>query len=765
MSLLVITEELFLGKEELNRLTRFLSTDGYRSYFSRMTAQYGLLPVQDNFSVGIDDFASRTLRVSAGYAFDSSANLITGELTNGIQIPATDVWYWLKVKYAENKLEVGTVNVSASGAVVGVGTKFTEVLRGQAFNTASLIRFFSPNGNFAPLNGTIEYEVSSVDSDTEITLASFAPTFDEANLKYAVVGTFTPSHEIQPEQEYIYRYDSVSFTLVAETTLNEQPAFGVGENENNTFWLARVKKTASDFFVHDKRSRFWKSLDSVKITDMDNILNYVVGVEAVKFEGANAPRANNNVYVAWGLKSNNFTFIPENRQLTLSTASGGCVQNIAQISAFNRDFSGWRVYKDSDGVFSNTYCKIVSSSYPTSNTLRLTLEVADPNFFAGVSDTVYVVPNVEEISIRAKPVLLQDVGETTFTFPIRQQSAVLNLLVNDETYTYALEYRYKNHFEYGSFVKFPSDAEVGYTTGYYDEFQFGVDGLPILTPTLSDYFDGEITLNRSPLAYSIVIGSLSTGEIRGVNRTSVSNAVPFRDIVVGTDKQYQIFENPSVILSAVNYINVKTTDVNNDPVKEGSVFYLIFKQSISKNTFDIRIKQDALISNPNGTGTLIRQFTDLDYASSIAEDGLIIKLVFDGTNWDYQRYTDFTSIPDTITVTDYDNNWTGTSSFAIPLSYRIEFDGWVTIFGGVTIIPNQSVITEKIANTDDIPFGALDVGILPLAQRSFVTPNTATALEFYMFRAGTKIDIYVKTFGGSIDDEISAYLYGRYPIK
>ena len=42
-------------------------------------------------------------------------------------------WYWLKVTYKQSPIEVGTITIGGNtgGLMKGIGTKFTETLRGQ----------------------------------------------------------------------------------------------------------------------------------------------------------------------------------------------------------------------------------------------------------------------------------------------------------------------------------------------------------------------------------------------------------------------------------------------------------------------------------------------------------------------------------------------------------------------------------------------------------------------------------------------------------
>lgn len=776
MSLLKTSPEQFLEYQELTRLKRFIFDDGIQSYLKKGTVNYGIIRNEASgvsyFKCGVDSNILKTILLQDGFAFDDNANLLVGNDIAGISIPTLTDWYWVKIKYKQSVLEEGVVSISASGAVNGAGTKFTEVLRGVP-NHPTKIRFYNADGTaLAPLNGSVDYTVGQVVSDTVVLLNTVGatntlPLQNETNLRYSVVGTFTPASIQTPDQEEIYLYDSVEVTLVLETTLNTAPAFGVGENTNNTFWVARVSKSVSNVFVQDKRSAFWKTVDGLALNKIDATLNNVIGVENAKFQGLLSTRDRNNVQIGWGLRTQDWSFNANTLELTLLSAVGGNVKNINQIQGQSRSFTGWRLYVQGSEV----YCKVASNSYPTSTSLRLVLDVANPNLFQ-VGEFIYLVPDVEEIEIRAISTSGQSIEKEIFTFPITDAFGKIDLLVNGSTYEYEFSYRYKNNFTYTPYYVLPDVGTVGYNTQYYNESQFDANGDLVVSPVYTTYADGLVTLNLAPNAYSIVVGGLQTGEIRGVNYTTVSNSIPFRDIVVGVDKQYQVFENPDVTLSAVNYINLKTVDVNSNPVKEGATFWLHFKQTTVLGAFDIRIKQDALIGNPNGTGTLLRGFDDLDVASSGAEDGLILKFVFDGTDWYYERFTDLTAKLDDFLVANFSNGWTTVNPLTdntVQLSYRIDnTKQWIEVYGGVKIGAGNAIETEEICRIEDLIFGSLDAGVIPFTWKSQSSLG-GMVVDVYAFRSGDDLRIHIGNGRGSsyspIDSEIQFFIYGRYPLK
>lgn len=773
---LLTPPNLFLESQELNRLTKFIFKDGFESYLRNSSINFGIISNLANdtpyFRCGIDSALNLTLKLENGLAFDNEGKLLVGNNVSGVTIPNFNIWYWVKIKYKESVLEEGTLNVSASGTVVGTGTKFTEILRGVTSGHPSVVRLYNSTGTaLASLNGTRDYQIYSVESDTVLEINAI-DLQNESNLRYSVVGTFTEGSNQEPTEQQIFKYDSVDVSLVAETTLNTKPSFQIGENEGNTFWIARVRKVAPNAItVQDKRDAFWQSIADFNSKFQDSQENLVIGVESAKFHGEFTPQSSNNVTVAWGLRTNDWSFNANTLEITLLTAKGGNVKNINQIQAQNRNFAGWRLYVEG----SNTFFKVVSSSYPTTSSLLLRLDTGNPDNFT-IGNKVYLVPNTDFVEIIANTVNGNSLEKTNFLFPIGNALGIIDLQVNGNPYEYKLSYRYKNNETYGIEKVLPDATGVGYATQYYNELQFDEFGVLITTPVYTTYTLGIIPLKLSEKSYSILIDKLQTGEKRGVEYTAIDNGIPFRNIVLGVNKQYQVFVGAPVSLSAVNYINIKTTDSNNATVKEGAVFYFHFTQIIETNNFDIKIKQDASIINPNGTGVLIKTLNKLDIKSSSAENGLILKFVFDGTNWIYKRYTDFTAEPDLVTVSNSDflNNWqqSAFSNFN-KLKYKVGFDGYIEIFGTVILPQGSGTLTggyNVICEIDDIPIIS-DAKVLPL-NAMFIAGSTpfseipyivcywqSSKLRIALFQANNFMSVI------NSNAQIDVAINGRYPYK
>ena len=168
---------LFLGIAELNRMHKFLDDDGYRKYILENTASFGVVKTEadsafDNFKVVEDVAGSGNYKIvtNDSIAIDKDGRLIRQRTIGDQAIPNDGNWYWVKIAHDYITTEVGTVSIDTNGNVTGVGTKFTEILRG-APNFPSKIRFLDS------ANNQLDYEVVQVIDDTNLLLAGTASMF------------------------------------------------------------------------------------------------------------------------------------------------------------------------------------------------------------------------------------------------------------------------------------------------------------------------------------------------------------------------------------------------------------------------------------------------------------------------------------------------------------------------------------------------------------------------------------------------------------
>lgn len=260
MSSLKINNDLFLGKEELNRFRKFLDESGYRRFIGLMTKSFGIVKNSNDsdfksFKV-VSGIANKIKVLGNSFAIDEDLNLIYNPNDVTIQIPNDDIWYWVKIKYSKTNLEQGTVTLSSNGQLSGVETKFSEVLRGSP-NYPSRIRLYSAdqNGYFTQYEG--EAEVISVLSNTSAFIHLYSDSLPGI-LRYSVVGTFTPSIVVPESSKMIFEYDYVDIELVPEIAEDVPPV-----KNTNEYYIARVKNSFGGYIeIYDKRIDIW-SLDFV----------------------------------------------------------------------------------------------------------------------------------------------------------------------------------------------------------------------------------------------------------------------------------------------------------------------------------------------------------------------------------------------------------------------------------------------------------------------------------------------------------------------
>lgn len=622
MSYLKINSDLFLGSQELNRWKKFLDDDGFRQLLLQNTVSFGIINNSkagqwDNFLIS-QGTNTGTVKNNAGYAIDINGQLITRAATDNIPLINDNNWYWIKVAHQYNSNEVGTVSVDGSGNLTGSGTLFTQVLRG-APNNQMKISF--PN---ASLN-TQEYFVQSVISDTSAVLnGSFQI---EANLNYAIIGAFTPDIAVPSGSKYPFQYSSCLMTLVLETVLDTPPTLIT----NQEFVIARVKRNGSTITIQDKRSfAVFRTKPDFALFNIAASTNPLIGVEAIKYDDANATKDKNLLYLAWAFRSTNWTINTSINQVTINGGQGGKYKSTIDFS--NGDFDGWRIYTK-DGSFS-----VIRQSSISGTQINLILDTLNADLYSDTTQQLLVTPNAESIdlSFTANPGDTDILPNQVVSFPINIDVARIPLIVyKSPTCSYNIKYRYKTFETYSLYTAIPTDT----THGLYNEAQFDVNGILVGSPTrttyTSDPTNGFITLTLASNAYTKVIAALTTGDIFGLNYVTQSNAAPNNIFQVGTNDQIQIFKTTgTLVLSIDQYIGLNTVGA-----KAGNSFVLDFRGVITQGAFNLRINQDFV--NVGSPGTNLVTFSNIDFVNS-ANSNLVFKFIFDGTNWIFEK---FISIP------------------------------------------------------------------------------------------------------------------------
>lgn len=241
----------FLEKEELNRFSELFSGLGVVKGMLKNSYSFGIVSKNrihpTEFAVTADEATG--INVGGGYIVDNLGRVVYVSETPNITFDK-ETYYWVKVSLSTRTYEKGTVAVTADGTLSGT-VNFSKIVRGQSSGVPTCIRFVKEDGS-TPLNNHV-YQVSTIISDTNLTLTGGQSFVAESNLKVIVLGTIPFGGVFSEEQlEGLYTMDSYDITLVPEVTPDEMPAKG-----DNEFYLARVYRN-DGVIIQDKRTEFWR---------------------------------------------------------------------------------------------------------------------------------------------------------------------------------------------------------------------------------------------------------------------------------------------------------------------------------------------------------------------------------------------------------------------------------------------------------------------------------------------------------------------------
>lgn len=263
MSRLKFSPNLFLEVNELQRFNKFLEEDGWKRAMKAISKNFGIVENASNsyFKVTARSGSNSVIVINAGIAFDSNMDAIVMTDDLELSVGNTGSNRWVILSRAVTTEEQGTVSINSDGSLSGIGTEFTKVLRGQP-NFPVKVKFNSTSNNG-------EYEVVSVTSDTSALLSgSFV---NQSNIKYSVVGTFTPGFQPTEDNKMIYEYDSYNIEVVDS---EDRPA--VSENE---FILAMISFDASGSMnVSDERIRYMFNNPYTQSDESDNSTDPLVSL-------------------------------------------------------------------------------------------------------------------------------------------------------------------------------------------------------------------------------------------------------------------------------------------------------------------------------------------------------------------------------------------------------------------------------------------------------------------------------------------------------
>lgn len=679
---------LFHGVAEINRLIKLLDDEGYRKLLVKDSESFGLIrgvEMEGNglVSAGSVTVPNPTIKVSELFAVDSDGLFVRYPETDNITIPANNTWYWVRASHAYSNLEEGTLAISTSGDVAGTATKFLEVLRGMPDFPAK-ISF--PDS----ILNTQEYEVLDVIDNTNMTLQGVLQA--ETNVKYRIVGTFSPGYTVPSADKYPFNYDYCTLELVLEVIANTPPAYTAGKQ----FYLARIKRDGANIYIYDKRSDEWLTRSYYEAKILDQVSNPIIGVSQIRFDNALSTRTHNLVRVEWTFTSDNFTYDTNTNKVTLNAGTGGKLK--ATSDFVDNSFNGWRLYY-ADGSFD----RIVTSTLIGAQINLVTDGLSTDKIDA--SDVLVIAPDAEEIEIqfKSKSTDATTVPDVEFVFPINKSYADCRILVYKATAAgYDVAYRYKTLANYSMsendmpFIEIPTDS----TNGYYAEDQFDADGTLIAMPTRTTYdntTDGFIPLALNANAYTNIIAALNLGDLRGVTTTTVDATVSLLNLIVGTARQYQVIDLNNFTLTQNIWINLSKAGAVN-----GNEFVIHFKTGLTSFAGQtVKIVTDYVAGGGPPT-QLIHDFVSVDNNYILNLDlgvpilkPYILDFIFDGVDWNIKPITE-----EFLSLFFCSTQGMGRSLVLLDLTASILASGNFVLPGGGTItIINSSCMVRRLTSS------------------------------------------------------------------
>lgn len=371
MSRLKLSPNLFMEVNELNKLISFLDNDGYKLIIKQLVKEYGIAQNDNNtmFKVSHKLGTDNVITINSGIAIDSNINIINLDKDTDIVIPYTTNKQWLAVSYTTTNNEVGVVNISAQGNLSGNSTKFLSVLRGQP-NFPTKVKFLSDKNKE-------EYEVVDVASDTEATLAGVF--VEEKDLKYQVIGTFTPGFQPNDEDKMIYEYDSCLIHVIDSL---EKP-----EVDENTFIIACIE-FGNEIKVIDERTNFFNN--KFKIEDSKTIINDnpFVSLSRIKLFDERLL----DLQFEWGYKINKYELTTTSANNIIRIIEGGS-NYIPNTNIPDNIFNGWKLLNRKNMVS-------VNIDYNKSNSLYAS--VISSALITEEGDDFVVIPDFKDIEVEVK---------------------------------------------------------------------------------------------------------------------------------------------------------------------------------------------------------------------------------------------------------------------------------------------------------------------------------------------------------------------------
>ena len=431
MSKLKFSPNLFLEVAELENFRRLMVDEGYKAVFRSMVKNFGIASNSDPnaFEVTATGEAN-TISIAPGVAWNKDFDRIVSVEAVVAQAIQSDVKTWVVLSRAVTNYEAGTVSVTTDGTLTGVGTEFTKVLRG-GDNFPNAVKFIDSTQNI------LNYEVINVVSDTSAVIA--APAVAENNMRYGVVGAFTPGFVPTTANELIYEYDSFQIRMVQSETAPEL-------QEGHEFIIAQLNWESGEMSIVDMRNSC--TFDAEPADEIIAASSNIVSVLNVERYGNMLRIAVENGYTITGfeIRATALQFrILDGHNNVLGLVTGG-VGNIPSSA-----FAGWMLFNRATGKG----VRIIDNASTT-----LTLASWSGDLALGEGDDFVIVPAVADIEYQmvATGATTWQGVRTTARFPVTDVQANIFVPLNSGQTSLALRYRDIDGRSATAFKTFPQSG-------------------------------------------------------------------------------------------------------------------------------------------------------------------------------------------------------------------------------------------------------------------------------------------------------------------
>lgn len=431
MSKLKFSPNLFLEVAELENFRRLMVDEGYKAVFRSMVKNFGIARNSDPnaFEVTATGEAN-TISIAPGVAWNKDFDRIVSAQAVVAQAIQSDVKTWVVLSRAVTNYEAGTVSVTTDGTLTGVGTEFTKVLRG-GDNFPNAVKFIDSTQNI------LNYEVINVVSDTSAVIA--APAVAESNMRYGVVGAFTPGFVPTSANELIYEYDSFQIRMVQSETAPEL-------QEGYEFIIAQLNWESGEMSIVDMRNSC--TFDAEPADEITAASSNIVSVLNVERYGNMLRIAVENGYTITGfeIRATALQFrILDGHNNVLGLVTGG-VGNIPSSA-----FAGWMLFNRATGKG----VRIIDNASTT-----LTLASWSGDLALGEGDDFVIVPAVADIEYQmvATGATTWQGVRTTARFPVTDVQANIFVPLNSGQTSLALRYRDIDGRSATAFKTFPQSG-------------------------------------------------------------------------------------------------------------------------------------------------------------------------------------------------------------------------------------------------------------------------------------------------------------------